>query len=63
MVKGFREQLDSDDEQNQQDNQHLLDEHFTQRENNLNTLRQNFKCVQHTPTSLFLSLLFNYLFI
>jgi serine/threonine protein kinase len=32
-------------------NNNIQEEHFTQRENNLNTLRQNFKCVQHTSTS------------
>jgi len=44
---------DDDDDDDQQDinqqnsDQQLFNEHFTQKENNLNTLRQNFKCVQH----------------
>ncbi|CAF5188041.1 unnamed protein product, partial [Rotaria sp. Silwood1] len=29
-----------------------LNEHFTQKENNLNTLRQNFKSVQHISTNI-----------
>jgi len=50
---------DDDDEDNNNHNNHhqIPDEHFTQRENNLNTLRQNFKCVQHNPTSLYFHLL------
>jgi hypothetical protein len=57
---------DNDNNQNYQNDQininHLdqikiQDEHLTQRENNLNTLRQNFKSVQHTSTSNFIRLL------
>jgi hypothetical protein len=48
---------DDDDDNNNNNNNHqhlnhIQDEHFTQRENNLNTLRQNFKCVQHPSTSI-----------
>jgi serine/threonine protein kinase len=45
---------DDDDDDDIQDNQkNIIDEqHFTQKENNLNTLRQNFKCVQHSSTSI-----------
>jgi hypothetical protein len=50
--------VDNDDDDNNNNNNnhqhlnHIQDEHFTQRENNLNTLRQNFKCVQHPSTSI-----------
>ncbi|CAF1295720.1 unnamed protein product [Rotaria magnacalcarata] len=37
---------------NQQQQQQLLNENFTQKENNLNTLRQNFKSVQHIATNM-----------
>jgi serine/threonine protein kinase len=59
---------DNDDDQLNQDQQ-LFNEHFTQKENNLNTLRQNFKCVQHFESQssklvlLSISFLFLFLFL
>ena len=47
---------DDDDDDDQQDvieNNPIDEQHLTQKENNLNTLRQNFKCVQHSSTSIF----------
>ncbi len=48
---------DNDDDDDQQDiiqNNPIDEQHLTQKENNLNTLRQNFKCVQHSSTSIFI---------
>ena len=42
---------DDDDDQHQDDHHEQFNEHFTQKENNLNTLRQNFKCVQQHTSS------------
>jgi serine/threonine protein kinase len=51
---------DDDDDNDEDEQQQVIDEHLTQRENNLNTLRQNFKCVQHTNSSSFISILFSF---
>ena len=49
------EEDEDDDEDDNEDNRagrhQQFPEHPTQKENNLNTLRQNFKCVQHISPS------------
>ncbi len=52
---------DNDDDDDQQDiiqNNPIDEQHLTQKENNLNTLRQNFKCVQHSSTSIYFKILY-----
>ena len=52
---------DDDDQQTDQQNPIIEEEHFTQKEKSFNTLRENFKCVQHSSRGIhhFLSFLTN----